>query len=158
MCFIFPCSLTVWRIWTRSLIRCCPSKLWTNLKPLPTSCKRYVMPESNLVWVRVVPCFCSQAQWPVMNSACSLQEEMQKAAFQALQLQKDAVHGYIRNQVCVGRRRQVVSGSNLSRVSPRLFKQLQHALIVLKTSHFTWKLQWHHLKVPVNLQVSKTFS
>ncbi len=26
---------------------------------------------------------------------------MQKAAFQALQLQKDAVHGYIRNQVCV---------------------------------------------------------
>lgn len=27
---------------------------------------------------------------------------MQKAAFQALQLQKDAVHGYIRNQVCVG--------------------------------------------------------
>ncbi|KAA8584688.1 hypothetical protein FQN60_008473 [Etheostoma spectabile] len=29
----------------------------------------------------------------------SLQEEMQKAAFQALQLQKDAVHGYIRNQI-----------------------------------------------------------
>uniref|UniRef100_A0A3Q2ZWH6 Leucine rich repeat and sterile alpha motif containing 1 n=1 Tax=Kryptolebias marmoratus TaxID=37003 RepID=A0A3Q2ZWH6_KRYMA len=28
-----------------------------------------------------------------------LQEEMQKAAFQALQLQKDAVHGYIRNQI-----------------------------------------------------------
>uniref|UniRef100_A0AAX7VM74 RING-type domain-containing protein n=1 Tax=Astatotilapia calliptera TaxID=8154 RepID=A0AAX7VM74_ASTCA len=27
------------------------------------------------------------------------EEEMQKAAFQALQLQKDAVHGYIRNQV-----------------------------------------------------------
>lgn len=27
---------------------------------------------------------------------------MQKAAFQALQLQKDAVHNYIRNQVCVG--------------------------------------------------------
>lgn len=26
---------------------------------------------------------------------------MQKAAFQALQLQKDSVHGYIRNQVCV---------------------------------------------------------
>lgn len=27
------------------------------------------------------------------------EEEMQKAAFQALQLQKDAVHGYIRNQI-----------------------------------------------------------
>lgn len=38
----------------------------------------------------------------VMPSECSFQEEMQKAAFQALQLQKDAVHNYIRNQVCVG--------------------------------------------------------
>lgn len=28
-----------------------------------------------------------------------LQEEMQKAAFEALQLQRDSVHGYIRNQV-----------------------------------------------------------
>ncbi|XP_056146953.1 E3 ubiquitin-protein ligase LRSAM1 [Lampris incognitus] len=28
-----------------------------------------------------------------------LEEEMQKAAFQALQLQKDSVHGYIRNQI-----------------------------------------------------------
>lgn len=37
----------------------------------------------------------------MMSSGCTLQEEMQKAAFQALQLQKDAVHGYIRNQVCV---------------------------------------------------------
>lgn len=37
----------------------------------------------------------------VMSSGCTVQEEMQKAAFQALQLQKDAVHGYIRNQVCV---------------------------------------------------------
>lgn len=28
-----------------------------------------------------------------------LQEEMQKTAFEALQLQRDSVHGYIRNQV-----------------------------------------------------------
>lgn len=54
---------------------------------------------------------------PVMSSDRLLQEEMQKAAFQALQLQKDAVHGYIRNQVCVGRWRWVGGGSTLSLVS-----------------------------------------
>lgn len=34
-------------------------------------------------------------------SDCCVQEEMQKAAFQALQLQKDALHNYIRDQVFV---------------------------------------------------------
>ena len=35
----------------------------------------------------------------LMLTDCVPQEEMQKAAFQALQLQKDSVHGYIRSQV-----------------------------------------------------------
>jgi hypothetical protein len=35
----------------------------------------------------------------ILLAACVPQEEMQKAAFEALQLQKDSVHGYIRSQV-----------------------------------------------------------
>lgn len=61
--------ITVWRVWTGSLIRCCPSKFWTNLKPLPTSYKRYVLSgyvfcgchqcheslveKSNSVWIKI---------------------------------------------------------------------------------------------------------
>lgn len=171
----FPCLLTVWRIWTGSLIRCCPSKFWTNLKPSPTSYKRYVLPEnvfcgyhqcheslvekSNSVCIKITP-----YKQP-HELSCPLQEEMQKAAFQALQLQKDSVHGYIRKQVCVGGWRWVGSGLNLSLVSAffygidrmeltvndklyswgcglmfsfslRLVQQLQQALWVCKTYWF----------------------
>lgn len=28
-----PCLITVWRVWTGSLIGCCLSRFWTNLKP-----------------------------------------------------------------------------------------------------------------------------
>lgn len=43
---------------------------------------------------------------PLVTLCGPLQEEMQKAAFQALQLQKDSVHGYIQQQVPVVTHRQ----------------------------------------------------
>lgn len=76
-----------------------------------------------------------QAHSPVMCSDCSLQEEMQKAAFQALQLQKDAVHGYIRNQVCACGWRQV--GLGLSPASAKS-EQPQHSDILCNTSQLSF--------------------
>lgn len=38
----------VWRIWTGSSTRCCPSRCWTSLKPSPTSCRRYLGQAASL--------------------------------------------------------------------------------------------------------------
>lgn len=74
-------------------------------------CHESLVEKSNSVCIKITP-----YKQP-HELSCPLQEEMQKAAFQALQLQKDSVHGYIRKQVCVGGWRWVGSGLNLSLVS-----------------------------------------
>uniref|UniRef100_A0A8B9KEY9 RING-type domain-containing protein n=1 Tax=Astyanax mexicanus TaxID=7994 RepID=A0A8B9KEY9_ASTMX len=80
------------------------------------------------------------------------EEEMQKAAFEALQLQRDSVHGYIRNQEVLAEQREALSDmlQQLLKQKDQREVELKHILMEMElksdsTQQNYWMIQYQRL-------------